>query len=166
MKNSTIFDRDGFEIGKFSNEGLIEKPITYIQTHINSTFKAKPNELIWVRSNYVEEKDGGNRIAFTEKSELHPNGSAFVAGSKPEAIALTENAALALSDGEILPCTAEEVELYEVERTARARRALETKKQEYREKFISVFQSDVGFEQAFEAIEKREGLAAAIQVLQ
>jgi hypothetical protein len=165
MKNSTIKDRDGYEVAPFSNEGLIPTSITYIQTHITANFKANQNELIWVRSNYVDGKDGGSRLAFSEKHEAHPNGSVFVAGSKPEMAALTENLALALSDGEILPCSPDEVELYETERTARARRALETKKQDYRERFVCVFGSDIGFESAFEAIEKQVGLTAAIQVL-
>jgi hypothetical protein len=165
MKNSTIRDLSGYEVGKASNLGLIPTPITYIQTHITANFKANPNQQIWVRSNYIEEKDSGNRIAFTEKSELHPNGEAFIAGSSPQKVALTANVALALSDGEIIPCSQEEIENYEAERVERARRALETRKQDYLEKFVAVFGSAEGFDEAFKAIEKREGLAAAIEVL-
>ncbi len=165
MKNSTIKDRDGYEAGKWDNDGLTEKAINYVQDRINSTFKAKPNEQIWVRSNYVQESDGGDRIAFTEFHEAHPNGEAFIAGAKPEQVALTANVALALNDGLILPCSQDEVDSYQTERTDRARRALETRKQDYLEKFRAVFQSDVGFDEAFQAIEKREGLAAAIEVL-
>ncbi len=165
MQNTTIRDKDGFEIGKFSNEGLIEKPIQYVQDRINAPYKSNPEETIFVKSNYVQLDDGGDRLAFSEKHEAHPNGSVFVAGSKPEMAALTENLALALSDGEILPCSPDEVELYQTERTDRARRALETKRQDYLEKFVAVFGSAEGFEEAFKAIEKREGLAAAIEVL-
>ncbi len=104
-------------------------------------------------------------MAFSEKHEAHPNGSVFVAGSKPEMAALTPNVALALSDGLLLPCSPGEVELYQTERTDRARRALETKRKDYLEKFVAVFGSAEGFDEAFKAIEKREGLAAAIEVL-
>jgi hypothetical protein len=165
MKNNTIRDLSGYEVGKASNDGLIEKPITYIQTHINAPFRANPNELIFVKSNYVQESDGGDRVAFSEKHEAHPNSEAFISGAKPQLVALTENVALALSDGEILPASPDEVNSYEVERTDRARRALQAKRQDYREKFVAVFGSAEGFDEAFKAIEKREGLAAAIEVL-
>ncbi len=165
MKNTTNYDRDGYEAGKWDNEGLTEKAISYVQDRINSTFKAKPDEQIWVRSNYVQESDFGDRIAFTEKSELHPNGEAFIAGAKPQMVALTENVALALNDGVILPCSPDEVQNYEAERIAQARKALETKKESYKERYIAVFETELGFEQAFEQIEKRIGLAAAIEVL-
>jgi hypothetical protein len=56
---------------------------------------------IFVRSTLPTEKDGGSRVALYDAHSDHPEGEAFVAGSKPVEVAKTPEVLRAMSEGRI-----------------------------------------------------------------
>jgi hypothetical protein len=156
------YDSDGYAIAEnLNNDGLVSKPLVRIVQEVKSYFVADHEKLIFVGSNYEQNSDGGDAVALTENHPAHPKGEAFVAGKVPVQVALTEKVVEALNDGLILFYSDKEVlaaEADRAERVQRAIRAVAGKKNLYREKFVSVFGTEEGFEAAFEAISKREGL--------
>jgi hypothetical protein len=169
MRKNGLRDKDGVLVADtVSNEGLTWKDRDVIEKDASTFRSVDLEKRIFVRSNYAPDADGGNAVALFEKHVAHPSGEAYVTGSTPVEVALTEKVCEALQNGEILPCSEQEISLFEAEQSERVQRAVEAvaaKKNLYREKFVAVFGTDAGFEQAFEGVLKQQGLSEIMREL-
>ncbi len=129
-------------------------------------YKANSETRVFVKSNFAPRSDGGQIVVFTERSENHPNGEAFIAGDKPTLIALTEAATEALNSGQILICSDDEVRVFQAEKISRARKYIATQKEVARQKYTQLCGTDKGFSAAWdESIRAKTALQAVEEIL-
>jgi hypothetical protein len=166
MKNITRnqMDNDGVEIAGLPEHMFAPAPTKIIST-VMPRYQADETKQIFVKSNFNPTKDGGDKVAFTERNEAHPSREAFVAGA-PTLIALTLAAVEALNTGQILECSADEVDSFTAKKFSDARRQLNIQKEIQRRKFVALIGNDAGFEKAWaESGRGREALNIVETVL-
>jgi hypothetical protein len=159
MVTRNQMDNDGVIIAGLPENMFVKAPTKIVST-VMPRYQADETKQIFVKSNFNPTADGGGKVAFSENDEAHPANLAFVASDSPSLIALTLAAVEALNTGQILECSADEVDSFTAKKFSDARRQLNVQKEIHRRKYIGLVGNDFGFEKAWsESIRGREALA-------
>jgi hypothetical protein len=159
MVTRNQMDNDGVIIAGLPEHMFVKAP-TKIVAQVMPHYQADDSKQIFVKSNFNPTKDNGGKVAFCEKDEAHPANLAFVASDAPTLIALTLAAVEALNTGQILECSADEVDSFTAKRFSDARRQLNIQKEIQRRRYVALIGDDKGFEKAWaESMRGREALA-------
>jgi hypothetical protein len=140
---------------------MFAKAPTKIVAQVMPVFQIDEQKQIFVKSNFNPTNDGGGKLAYSERHPAHPkDGEAFIASDAPQLISLTARAVEALNSGQILECSAAEVDSFTAKKFSAARRQVNIQKEIHRRRYVALIGDDKGFEKAWaESIRGREAMA-------
>ncbi len=161
MRNESR-DFDGILVAGLPR-GAFGKGAEKIKVHVVPSHRVNHEKQIFVRSNYKQNADSGDVVAFSERDEQHPNGEAFIAGNSPVEVTLTENLVAALNAGEIVEVPENEVQAFTAAKHAKIRGDIERQKELHRRRYIELCGTSDGFSQAWESIRAKLSLAAVVE---